>query len=196
MEPLIIGVLALQGAFEKHKQMLQSQGINVIEVRRPEELLKCSGLIIPGGESTAIMSQIKYAHLAKGLESFSKNKPIFGTCAGLILMAREIISDPQMVPFGWLDIAVERNVYGRQADSFRQEIELQLNPRQRKKFSAFFIRAPGIKRVGPDVQVLATFEDEPVLIREGHHLGAAFHPELTEDPTIHAYFIQMVKRMS
>lgn len=187
-----IGVLALQGAFSKHIEMLKQLGVNTCEVRRPEELKGCDGLIIPGGESTTMMKQINFIALREALQEFGKQKPMFGTCAGLILMSKHIKAD-QMKPFGFIDIEVERNAFGRQADSFVQEIELVLETKKSQKFPALFIRAPRIRECGPDVKVLAKFEDEAILVRQGHHMAATFHPELTSDGAIHSYFIKMLK---
>lgn len=189
---ITIGVLALQGAFSKHMDMLKSLGIHTIEVRRPDELKKCDGLIIPGGESTTIMRQIHFIKLAMEIEAFAKQKPVFGTCAGLILMAKKIVAD-SMTPFGLLDIEVERNAYGRQADSFREDVDMHLERKASKKFPAVFIRAPKIRLSSPEVEILSTHEGEPILVKQGFHLGATFHPELTTDPSIHEYFIKLTK---
>lgn len=190
MSPLVIGVLALQGAFAKHAEILQGLGAKVVEVRKPADLLKCDALVIPGGESTAIMKQIRFINLSEAFLTFSKHKPVFGTCAGLILIAEKIIGD-SMRPFQLLDVEVERNAFGRQIESFYTDLEVNLKPGQTKQIPAIFIRAPRIRRVGAAVKVLASFEEEPVLIRQGLHLGATFHPELTTDPTIHAYFLAL-----
>lgn len=193
MVGMTVGVLALQGAFAKHIAMLHALGVEAMEVRKPEDLSTCDGLIIPGGESTTIFRQIHFIHLVPSLREFSKSKPVFGTCAGLILMSNEIISDA-MTPFGWLDVSVERNAYGRQAESFVQEIELHLESRQRHPMQAIFIRAPRICRTGVKVEILAEINGEPVLVKEGHYLGATFHPELSQDSAIHEYFIGMVRK--
>lgn len=193
MGEVTIGVLALQGAFAKHIEMLKALGVHAVEVRKPQDLTQCDGLIIPGGESTTMMRQIKYINLTKQLVDFGQSKPIFGTCAGLILMAHEVIADP-IRPFDWLEIAVERNAYGRQAESFITDIDVELEGHRHKQFPALFIRAPRIRQQGEHIEVLATFEDEPVLVKQGFHLGATFHPELTQDPSIHEYFINLVKK--
>lgn len=190
---LKIGVLALQGAFSKHIEMLISLNVKAIEVRTPEDLEKCDGLIIPGGESTTILRQLNFIKLAEKLKQFAAEKPVFGTCAGLILMSREILSS-DMQPFGLIDMKVERNAFGRQADSFITDIDLQLNPKKQPvTFPALFIRAPRIKEYGENVEVLAKFEDEAILVREGRHLAATFHPELTKDTSIHRYFLSLIK---
>lgn len=186
-----IGVLALQGAFAKHKAMIERLGGAVILVRTPEDLIKCDGLIIPGGESTTIYRQMNFIELVAPLLEFAKKKPVFGTCAGLILMSKDLINGSTTQPLGLLDVTVERNSYGRQIDSFQTELEVMLS-KSPKTVSAFFIRAPKIRRCGPDVKVLANFASEPVLVQQGFHLGATFHPELTADTFIHEYFLSIV----
>ncbi len=195
MSDIVVGVLALQGAFSKHIQMLQSLGVQAIEVRKPCDLSRCDGLIIPGGESTTILKQIHYIKLKEELLKFARSKPIFGTCAGLILMSKKILSDT-LVPFGILDTEVERNAFGRQADSFILPIELHLDPKKPKPFPCIFIRAPRIRAISPHIQVLAEYEDEPILVRQGFHLGSTFHPELTSDPSIHLYFLKLVEEQT
>lgn len=180
-----IGVLALQGAFAKHLQMLQNIGVKSIEVRTPADLSQCDGLIIPGGESTTIQKQIDFIDLRNPIQEFLKTKPIFGTCAGIILMA-STVHDPNIQPFSCLDIEVERNAFGRQIDSFSTSIQFD-----QKDFRAVFIRAPRILKCGADVKVLSTYAGEPIIVRQNHFLGATFHPELTNDPNIHRYFLKM-----
>jgi len=189
MADITVGVLALQGAFAKHIQMIQSLGCKAIEVRKPKDLDKCQGLIIPGGESTVITRQIKFIGMGGALQEFTKTKPIFGTCAGLILISREIIADV-MQPMGLIDIAVERNAFGRQAESFTVDMDVELKSKER--FKAVFIRAPRIRQASGDVKILARYEGEPVLVQQGHHLGASFHPELTGNPLIHQHFLDIV----
>lgn len=190
---MIIGVLALQGAFAKHVEMLRSLGVEAIEVRSANDMGRCDALIIPGGESTAITRLLKEGNFAQSLLDYGETHPVFGTCAGLILMAKEIIAEPTK-PFGWLGVAVERNAYGRQAESFRTNLDLQLE--RPSSFPALFIRAPRIRQCSADVEVLAHFQDEPVLVRQGRYLGATFHPELTNNSSIHEYFIKLVKSHS
>lgn len=189
---LKIGVLALQGAFAKHIEMLRKLAVEPIEVRKPEELARCDGLIIPGGESTTILRQIRFIELTLDLQQFASQKPVFGTCAGLILMARKIVADP-MEPFGFLDIEVERNAYGKQADSFQVPLDLKLTPKSVKGFKAVFIRAPRIKAVTTKVEIMGSHEGEAVMVRQGFHLGSTFHPELTDNPAVHDYFASIVK---
>lgn len=191
MKPLIIGVLALQGAFAKHAEVLQALGAGVIEVRKPADLEICDALVIPGGESTTMMKQMEFIDFFDAFRQFSAQKPVFGTCAGLILMSQKIIGDT-MCPFQLLDVEVERNAFGRQVESFHTDIDFRIKPGHTKQIPAVFIRAPRIREVRDRVEVLARFEDEPVLIRQGFHLGATFHPELTADHTIHAYFLSLV----
>lgn len=190
MADVTIGVLALQGAFAKHIQMIQFLGYPTVEVRKPKELEKCQGLIIPGGESTVMTRQIKFIEMGGALQEFAKNNPIFGTCAGLILISREIIGDV-MQPMGLLDIAVERNAFGRQVESFTVDLEVDIVPKQ--EFNAVFIRAPRIRQASQEVKILAHYEGEPVLVQQGRHLGATFHPELTLNPLIHKYFVGIVQ---
>lgn len=187
-ESITVGVLALQGAFAKHQDVLKGLGVLTLQVRKPEDLELCDGLIIPGGESSTIFRQMDYIGLIKPLAEFAKNKPIFGTCAGLILMSKEVLNSP-LQPLGILDITVERNAFGRQIESFSTEIEI---PTLLNVTQALFIRAPRIKHYGPNVQVLATYADEPVLVRQGHHLGATFHAELTLDTVVHEYFLSII----
>lgn len=186
----VIGILGLQGAFAKHIEMIKNLGKEVCDVRRPKELETCDGLIIPGGESTTIMRQMNFIGMNEALNQFGKSKPIFGTCAGLILMSQEI-KDDAMKPFGFLDIVTERNAFGRQVDSFQAEVEVQFE--RRFHFPAIFIRAPRIRSIGENVKVLATHDGEPILVRQGHHLAATFHPELTENPAIHQYFLKIIE---
>jgi 5'-phosphate synthase pdxT subunit len=184
-----IGVLALQGDFAKHLAVLAKLGVEGVEVRQPADLDGCSGLIIPGGESTTLFRAIEGVHLKEKILAFSKTKPLFGTCAGLILMSKKILHGDQ-IPWGILDVEVERNAFGRQAESFRTTIEWTPDPKHRKKnVPALFIRAPRIRACGPEVEVLATYGEEPILIRQGRHLGATFHPELTDETAIHALFL-------
>lgn len=189
MKSPLIGILALQGAFAKHQETLTSINVASQLVRKPEELEGCDGLIIPGGESSTMSNQIDFIEMRQALLSFAQSKPVFGTCAGLILMASSI-EQGGVEPFGLLDISVCRNGYGRQYESFAQEVAVQLSGKA-QPFHAVFIRAPRIRSCGPRVQVLASLNGEPILVRQGPHLAAAFHPELTKDPLIHRYFISM-----
>lgn len=187
----LIGVLALQGAFAMHIKMLSNLDVDVIEVRKPEDLEACDGLIIPGGESTTMTYQIKFIKMQQLLQRFAEKKPIFGTCAGLILMSKEVIGG-DVLSLNLLDVAVERNAYGRQIESFSQDIELKLDPKKTQKMHAVFIRAPRIIRCGPEVKVLSALEGEPIAVQQGRHIGSSFHPELTQDPSLHKYFIKQI----
>ena len=187
----MIGVLALQGDFALHEKALERIGEKSVEVRKPSELERVDGLIIPGGESTTLLKLINEWEFLPALETFHKEKkPIFGTCAGLILLAREVEHPPQ-ASLGFIDITAERNAYGRQKESFESEGEASLNG-ERKPLRMVFIRAPRISRVGPTVTPLAFHKAECVMAREGSVLVASFHPELTDDPTVHRYFAKMV----
>jgi 5'-phosphate synthase pdxT subunit len=192
-----IGVLALQGDFALHVKALarcraDGAAITVVEVRKPEELEDLDGLIIPGGESTTLLKLMDEWQFVPALEKFhAGGKPIFGTCAGLILLAREVTS-PHQFSLGFIDLGVERNAYGRQRESFAAEGEAELEG-GRRPIEMVFIRAPRIRRVGPGVETLARHRDEPVMAREGRVLVASFHPELTGDTAVHEYFCRMVR---
>lgn len=188
-----IGVLALQGDFAKHAERLVALGVEAKEVRKPEDLEECEGLILPGGESTAMTRQIDFIQMREPLLTFARQKPLFGTCAGVILMSKQI-KDAPFFPLGLLGITVERNAFGRQIESFQTFLPVELSAGHSQLVPAFFIRAPRICQYEKDVRVLATFEGEPVLVQQGHHLGATFHPELTDSPLIHQYFIDMINR--
>ena len=180
---MLIGILAYQGAFAKHHEMLTELNCHTLFVRSAEELFSCDALIIPGGESTVIRKQMEKANLQESLALFAKAKPIFGTCAGLILLAQERL----------LDVSVERNAYGSQLDSFSTPLTLQL-PAHKATVEAIFIRAPKVVALlSPQVEVLATYQEAPVFVKQGHILGCSFHPELTKDRTIHQYFVEEVK---
>jgi 5'-phosphate synthase pdxT subunit len=184
--PNDIGVLALQGDFEAHGKALRSVGANPVEVRTAADLRNVDGLIIPGGESTTMLKLLRVENLLEPLREFGRVKPIFGTCAGAILLASEV-TNPHQESLGLMDLAVERNGYGRQIDSRVAEIEVA-----GRKTEAVFIRAPVIRRVGPDARVLATYLDSPVLVEQGRHMVATFHPELTKDVSIHRRFVERV----
>jgi 5'-phosphate synthase pdxT subunit len=188
-----IGVLALQGDFAKHAEALRSLGVDVQEVRKPQELENCEGLVIPGGESTVMLRQLDFIGMRDSLVAFAQQKPVFGTCAGLIVMSKQVQASP-LQPLQLMDVVVERNAFGRQIESFQAFISLELTAKHSKVFPAFFIRAPRIRVCGSSVEVLASFKEEPILVRQGHYLGASFHPELTADPVIHQYFIEMIRK--
>lgn len=185
-----IGVLALQGAFREHCVMFNRLGVETCEVRKPEELTKIDALVIPGGESTTIGKlMMDFGLYEPILERAQNGMPIFGTCAGLILLAREINGSRQP-RLGLMDMQVERNAFGRQVDSF--EIDLYIPALGEEPFRAVFIRAPYIKAVAPQVEVMAEYQGKIVMARQGRFLAAAFHPELTDDLRIHKYFLQMI----
>ena len=186
-----IGVLALQGDFALHEQALARAGAESVQVRKPSELSAVDGLIIPGGESTTLLKLMDAWEFIPALEKFhAEGKPIFGTCAGLIVLAREV-ENPRQFSLGLIDITTERNAYGRQKESFEAEGEAKLDG-ERKPIKMVFIRAPRIRRLGPAVTPLVQHLGECVMAREGSVLVAAFHPELTDDPTVHRYFVEMV----
>lgn len=185
-----IGVLAIQGDFAAHARAINRIGANVIEVRRANDVACLDGLIIPGGETTTMLKVIEDEGLIAPLGDFARSgKPIFGTCAGAILLARDVYNPPQS-SLGLIDIGVERNAYGRQVDSFIAEVETAIGG---GPLEAVFIRAPRIRRIGSGVQVIASLKDEPVLVREGNILAATFHPELTEDLRTHSLFVEMTR---
>jgi 5'-phosphate synthase pdxT subunit len=187
-----IGVLALQGDFARHVQALGRAGadVTVVEVRKPETLADLDGLIVPGGESTTLLKLMDDWGFPAAIEAFhASGRPIFGTCAGLIILARDV-ARPEQRSLGLIDIGVERNAYGRQRESFVAIGEADLD--RERPLEMVFIRAPRIRRVGPAVTVLARHRDEAVMAREGGVLVATFHPELTDDPAVHRYFCEMV----
>ncbi len=175
-----IGVLALQGAFREHARALRAAGAEVVEVRLPEELDGLDGLVIPGGESTSILRLASLYGLDDAIRTF--DAPVFGTCAGMILLDRAHL--------GLADLEVDRNAYGRQVASFEADLELDGDERP---FRGVFIRAPRVRDVGSEVEVLARLDGEPVLLRDGRVLVAAFHPELTDDARIHERFLELVR---
>jgi len=190
--PVRIGVLALQGDFALHAQALERSEVDAVEVRKPEALADLDGLILPGGESTTLLRLIDEWNFVPALERFhATGKPVFGTCAGLILLAREVLH-PVQPSLGLIDVAVERNAYGRQRESFEVRGSITLAGRA-IPVDMVFIRAPRIRRVGPEVETLATHAGAPVMARQGTVLVATFHPELTDDLTVHRYFCDLVR---
>jgi pyridoxal 5'-phosphate synthase pdxT subunit len=186
-----IGVLALQGDFAKHEEMLTRLGAPWREVRTPGDLEKVSGLIIPGGESTTMLRVMRDEGLFEPLQKFVRTHPTFGTCAGVILMARDV-RNPTQDSLQLMDLTVERNGYGRQVDSFTTPAAIPALGTEPTEM--VFIRAPIITATGPAVTVMARCEERPVLVRQGHWLGATFHPELTADTRVHQLFLSMVKQ--
>jgi 5'-phosphate synthase pdxT subunit len=188
--PKSFGVLALQGGFLEHIRVLRALGVAAREVRLPEDLNGLIGLIIPGGESTAIVRLADQYGLRQAItEAVTRDMAVWGTCSGMIALAREL-TDPRPRPFGLLDIKVSRNWYGRQVDSF--EVDLDIRGLEGASFPGVFIRAPAIITVGPEVERLASLADgSPVAVRSGRILATAFHPELTEDYRLHKLFLRL-----
>jgi len=187
-----VGVLSLQGDFAAHGAALERLGAQPVFVRDPAQLREIDGLIIPGGESTTMLKLLHYDGLLEPLAEFGRSRPIFGTCAGAILIAKEV-SNPAQESLGLMDIGVERNAYGRQIDSRVTELNPAPEFQQRTapgKLEAVFIRAPIIRRVGKEAKVLATYNDDPVLVEQGRHMVATFHPELTSDSRVHGFFLE------
>jgi 5'-phosphate synthase pdxT subunit len=193
-----IGVLALQGAFSEHINMLQSLGVVAVEVRLPEQLADLDGLIIPGGESTTIGKLARRFGLMAPLRDFAEAKPVWGTCAGMIFLAKEIEDETagkDQPLLGVMDIVVARNAFGRQVDSFETGLDISLFANGDKRpFPAIFIRAPKLVQVKGDAQIIATLPDgTAVAAQQGHWLVTSFHPELTGDGRFHAYFLSLVR---
>ncbi len=188
-----IGVLALQGAFREHIEALHELGVTATEVRLPEQLEGLDGLIIPGGESTAIGKlAVKYG-LQEAIQRYAQaGKPVYGTCAGMILLSHDVGRDQPLL--GVMDVKVERNAFGRQLDSFETDLDIPALGEQ--PFHAIFIRAPKIESVGAKVKVLAKLPDgTPVAAEQGNMLVTAFHPELTDDLRFHRYFLDQVRKL-
>ena len=185
-----VGVLALQGASRVHAEVLTDLGAHPVEVRRPEDLTGVDALVLPGGESTTMSFLLESAELFEPIAArLADGMPAFGTCAGMILLASEVLDGrPDQRSFGAVDMAVRRNAFGRQVDSF--EADLSVEGLAGGTFPAVFIRAPFVERAGPDVDALATVDGHPVLCRQGPVLVAAFHPELSEDLRLHDHFLR------
>jgi pyridoxal 5'-phosphate synthase pdxT subunit len=184
-----IGVLAVQGDFEAHRRRLEELGAEVVLVRKPEQLDEVDGLIIPGGESGAFLKILGEEGFRK-LKEFVRVKPTFGTCAGAIMLAKEI-TNPEQAGLGALDIRIRRNAYGRQIDSSIREGKFGGRP-----LEMVFIRAPKIEQLGPAVEVLATEGKDPVVVRQGKAMASTFHPELSDDTRVHQAFLDMVGHSS
>ena len=180
-----IGVLALQGDFDAHRKRLEELGADVVLVKKPEQLDQIDGLIIPGGESSTFLKLLGETGFEK-LKQFVRVKPTFGTCAGAILLAKEV-DNPKQAGIGAIDVAIRRNAYGRQIDSSIREGRFRGAP-----LEMVFIRAPKFERLGASVEVLATEGSDPVFIRQGKTMAATFHPELSDNPSIHREFLQLV----
>jgi 5'-phosphate synthase pdxT subunit len=186
--PLImkIGVLALQGDFDAHRKRLQELGADVVLVKQPEQFNEIEGLVIPGGESSTFLKLLGESGFER-LREFVRVKPTFGTCAGAILLAKEV-ENPKQTGLGAIDIAIRRNAYGRQIDSSIREGLFAGSP-----IEMVFIRAPKIERLGPGVEVLATEGKDPVVVRQDKVMAATFHPELTDDHRVHRAFLDLVQ---
>jgi len=189
-----VGVLALQGDFEAHEKALVRAGADVRQVRTAGELDSIDALVIPGGESTTMLKLLNFMQLKEPLRQFAQEKPVFGTCAGAILLAKDVLN-PGQESFGAVDMTVERNAYGRQTDSRVVQLTPEAEFQQRAgagNLEAVFIRAPIIRRRGPGVTVLAEYDGNPVLVEQGRHLIATFHPELTQDSRVHQLFLSKI----
>jgi pyridoxal 5'-phosphate synthase pdxT subunit len=183
---VVIGVLALQGDFDAHRRRLEELGARVVLVKKPEQLAEIDGLVIPGGESGTFLNLLGDEGFTK-LKQFVRLKPTFGTCAGAILLAREV-ENPKQAGLGAIDMAIRRNAYGRQVDSSIREGLLGNSP-----LEMVFIRAPKISRVGVGVEVLAIEGKDPVVVRQGTAMAATFHPELSDDTRVHQAFLDLVR---
>ena len=187
---MLIGVLAIQGDFIEHINILQTLGVECREIRLPEQLSDVDGLIIPGGESTTLSRLLTRYNLRQPIKQLATDgKPLWGTCAGMIMMASEITeNDP--VPLEIMDIDVQRNAFGRQIDSFEQELEI--TGFDETPYHAIFIRAPVIKRVGSGVSIMASLQDgRPVAVQQANLMATSFHPELTKDARFHTHFLNL-----
>jgi 5'-phosphate synthase pdxT subunit len=186
-----VGVLALQGDFEAHQRALHRAGADSVQVRTPDDLNRVDALIIPGGESTTMLKLLNDTGMKAPLVDFADWKPVFGTCAGAILLAKEV-RNPVQESLGIVDIAVERNAYGRQLDSRIVEIKPE-GELPGGGMEAVFIRAPVIRQTGEGVTVLARYDGDPVLVKQGRHLVATFHPELSEDVRVHQLLLREIR---
>ena len=184
-----IGILALQGNFEQHKIMFDILGIDNIFIRYSSDVEKCDAIVIPGGESTAISKQIDRNNLRYVLQEYSKTNPLFGTCAGMILLSSTNVSN-NLQPLEIMDFTVNRNAYGRQIESFSDDFQLDFCDDE--NFHGVFIRAPKISKMGKSIKILAKYKKQPVMIRDGRHFATTFHPEMGTDIRIHNYFMEQI----
>jgi 5'-phosphate synthase pdxT subunit len=187
-QPVIIGILALQGDYAAHARAFSKAGARTVLVRKPQELAGLDGLVMPGGESTTMLKFLEQHGFFDALKSFVSSKPAFATCAGCILLAREVLH-PKQRSLGALDATIERNAYGRQIDSTILTLPTKLPG---GPLEMVFIRSPRMTRVGPEVEVLAQRDDFPTLVRQGHLLAATFHPEMSSDSRVQKLFLEMV----
>jgi 5'-phosphate synthase pdxT subunit len=183
-----VGVLALQGDFQAHERALTRAGAEVVEVRTASDLEGVDGLVIPGGESSTMIKLLEEEKLLDPLRAFGRERPIFGTCAGAILLSTGI-TNSQQASLGLMDMEVERNAYGRQLDSRIARLKPE---GMEGELEAVFIRAPIIRSVGQDAKILASYQGDPVLVEQGRHLAATFHPELTDDSRVHLMFLRKI----
>ncbi|NQY26735.1 MAG: pyridoxal 5'-phosphate synthase glutaminase subunit PdxT [Piscirickettsiaceae bacterium] len=179
-----IGLLALQGNYQKHSQILSQLGMQSVLIRYPQQLDHVSGLIIPGGESTTMSKLIDASEFRQAILAFAQRSPILGTCAGLIMMAKLQQDDSRINTLAIMNVTVTRNAFGRQLNSFVDDLTVNLADHQ-QTIVASFIRAPQINTVGPDVEVLARYNNDPVAVRQGRHIGLTFHPELNDVTLFH-----------
>ncbi len=186
-----VGILAIQGAFRKHQEMLDRLDVSHRLVRYPADLT-VDALIIPGGESTTMTKVLQSEHWLDELQRYATSHPVFGTCAGAILLGTRVDSE-KVIPWNVIDMTLTRNAYGRQINSFTAQVTFQ-NHRKAHSVPAIFIRAPRILTTGPGVGILGTLQGEPVLVQQGLALASTFHPELTESTEIHSYFIKNICR--
>jgi 5'-phosphate synthase pdxT subunit len=186
---MTIGVLAIQGDFDAHRRRLEQLGAQTFLVKKPEQLDGVDALVIPGGESTTFLKFLEQGGFLEKLRQFVRAKPAFGTCAGAILLAREVENPPQ-ASLGALDVRIRRNAYGRQLESSIRFGKTRLGD---EPLEMVFIRAPKLERLGQGVEVLATDGADPVLVRQGKIMAATFHPELSEDTRVHAAFLELVR---
>jgi pyridoxal 5'-phosphate synthase pdxT subunit len=188
--PITIGVLALQGDYEAHRAVLDELGAKSVLVRKPDQLAGLDGLVIPGGESSTFLKFLEREGFLSKLRDFVSTKPTFGTCAGAILLAKNV-ENPSQESLGVLDVAIRRNAYGRQVDSTIIESQTSLGG---EPLEMVFIRAPKITRAGDSVEVLALRDSDPVLVRQNNILAATFHPELSQDRRVHQMFLDQVRK--
>ena len=181
-----VGILALQGDFDAHLKAVERAGGHAIEVRTAQQLDSCDGLIVPGGESTTMLKLLEIENLTEPLRQFAAQKPIFGTCAGAILLAHSV-TNPAQPSLNLIDIDVERNAYGRQIDSRVARVQADSG-----EMEAVFIRAPKILRVGSGSRILATYDGDPVWVEQGRHMVTTFHPELTPSSRVHEHFLRLI----
>jgi 5'-phosphate synthase pdxT subunit len=186
---MTIGILAIQGDYDAHKIRLEELGAKTLLVKKPEQLDSVDAIVIPGGESSTMLKFLERDGFLEKLREFVRVKPSFGTCAGAILLAKEV-ENPTQQSLGAMDMCVRRNAYGRQLDSSIQEAETKIPG---GPLEMVFIRAPKLSKLGKNVEVLASFGDDPVLVRQNHLMAATFHPELSPDPRAHEAFLQLVR---